>query len=215
MVIVLAGCATNPYSEPASPAQSPRQASQNAASMNFNDPTMTTAPLMQGGDNKSIVLREGDMVKVTLPDSPNLSTEQQIRRDGRIVLPLIGEVQAAGSTPEQLQAELIKAYSPQISTKEIVVNIVNSSFPVFVTGGVLRPGKILVNHPMMPLEAVMEAGGFAPNADKKHVRIVREINGQVQKFDFNLKAVINGSQNETFFLQPSDMIFVPEKFTWF
>src|SRR6185436_19575014 len=91
----------------------------------------------------SIVLHEGDVVKISFPGAPNLNTTQPIRRDGRITLQLIGEFQAAGMTPTDLEKELLKSYGPQLQTKEVSVTVESSAFPVYLTGAVLRPGKIL------------------------------------------------------------------------
>src|SRR5262249_7552896 len=87
-----------------------------------------------------IVLREGDSVRISFPGAPNLNTVQQIKRDGRIGLQLVGEVQAAGLTANQLEKELLKLYGPQLQTKEVSVAVENSSLVVYVTGAVLRPG---------------------------------------------------------------------------
>ncbi|MGA3285215.1 MAG: polysaccharide biosynthesis/export family protein, partial [Verrucomicrobiota bacterium] len=92
----------------------------------------TTAP------PETITLREGDVLKISFPGSASLDTTQQIRRDGKITLPLVGEVQAAGMTIETLQQNLVKLYAPQLSTKEVTVTVASSSFPVFVTGSVIR-----------------------------------------------------------------------------
>src|SRR5947207_12538582 len=87
-----------------------------------------------------IVLREGDSVRISFRGAPNLNTVQQIKRDGRIALQLVGEVQAAGLTANQLEKELLKLYGPQLQTKEVTVGVESSSFPIYVTGAVLRPG---------------------------------------------------------------------------
>jgi polysaccharide export outer membrane protein len=164
----------------------------------------------------TIILREGDVVKIAIPDSPNLDTTQSIRRDGRITLPLVGDVVAVGITADELQQNLIKLYSTQISSKELTVTVVSSSIPVFVTGAVLRPGKLSFDHPIMPLEAIMEAGGFAPNADEKDVKLMRYNKaGRVETYHFNLKSLMQGQQEESFYLKPFDIITVPEKFNWF
>jgi len=106
-----------------------------------------------------VTLREGDVLKISFPGSPSLDTSQQIRRDGKITLPLVGEVQAAGMSTETLQQNLVKLYAPQLATKEVVVTMASSTFPVFVTGSVIRPGKIVSDHPITALDAIMEAGG--------------------------------------------------------
>lgn len=176
----------------------------------------TSRPLMGKPHLETITLREGDVLKITFPGSPNLDTTQPIRRDGKLNLPLIGEVQASGLTPAALQENLVQAYASQISSKEVIVQVQSSTFPVFVTGAVLHPGKILSDHPMDALEAVMEAGGFDYNtANMRAVTIVREGNGGRQHFVVNLKAVLEGKETRSFYLQPNDIVYVPERFSPF
>jgi len=161
-------------------------------------------------------LREGDTLRIAFPGSPNLDTTQQIRRDGRITLPLIGEVEASGLTADQLQAGLVKLYTPQLSTKEVTVAVVSSTFPVYVTGCVLRPGKIESNQPLTVLAAIMEAGGFDNSrANLGDVHIVRYENGQQQNYTINLKAALKGDEKRPFYLKPSDIVYVPERFSVF
>lgn len=163
-----------------------------------------------------MALREGDTVKITFTAAPHLDTTQQIRRDGKLELPLVGEVVAAGKTPSELEKQVIELYAPQLNSREITVSLQSASFPVFVTGCVVKPGKVLSDHPINALEAVMEAGGFDySKANLKSVRIIRRDGNQVKHFTLNLKAVMNGSENSTFPLKPEDIIYVPERFTWF
>jgi polysaccharide export outer membrane protein len=165
---------------------------------------------------ESIVLREGDAVRIKFPGAPNLNTVQPIRRDGKVALPLVGEFQAAGLTCAQMEKELLKLYGPQLQTKEVTVAIESSAFPIYVTGSVLRPGKIMSDRPLTALEAIMEAGGCDySKANLKAVTVIRQENGKVQHFKLNLKGVLKGEQNEPFKLKPSDIIYVPERFTWF
>jgi len=163
-----------------------------------------------------IVLREGDVVKITFPSSANLDTTQQIRRDGKISLPLVGEVQAAGETPNELQQKLIKLYAPQISSQELTVTVESSSFQVFVTGCVIHPGKVSSDRPLTALEAIMNAGGSDyAKANLKAVRVIRREKGMSESYILNLKLVMQGKDNHPFFLKPDDIVFVPEKFSWF
>ena len=166
--------------------------------------------------SEMIILREGDELKITFPGSANLDSAQQIRRDGKIVMPLIGEVQAAGMTPDALRESLVKLYASQIATKEINVFVQSSSFPVFVNGAVVHPGKILSDHPLTALEAVMEAGGFDYTvADTKDVKITRNENGLYKSYKLNLQRVLDGKDNTPFYLKPSDIIYVPQRFELF
>jgi polysaccharide export outer membrane protein len=172
-------------------------------------PPTTTPPA-------TYTLREGDVVKITFPGSPNLNSVQQIRTDGKISLPLIGEVDAAGLTPDALQKKLMDLYAPQLSTKEVTVEVQSSSFPVYVTGAVLHPGKISSNHPITALEAIMEAGGFDyTKANLKDVTVIRQEGEQTKHYTLNLKRVMEGKVSEPFYLKPADIIYVPEKFSWF
>lgn len=163
-----------------------------------------------------MALREGDTVKVSFASAPNMDTTQLIRRDGKIELPLVGEVMAAGKTTTELEKEVIQLYAPQLNSKEITVTLESASFPVFVTGCVLKPGKILSDHPITALEAIMEAGGFDyDKANLKSVRVIRHDGTEVDHFTLNLKGVLAGDNKETFPLRPSDIVYVPERFTWF
>lgn len=163
-----------------------------------------------------IVLHEGDTIRVSFPGAPNLNTVQQIRRDGRVSLPLIGEIKASGLTPPALEKELIQLYGPQLQTKEVTVAVDSSAFPIYVTGAVLHPGRLTSDRPLTALEAIMEAGGFDyTRANLKNVRVIRTENGQTQHITLNLKGVLQGNAADTFKLKPSDIVYVPEKFSWF
>lgn len=163
-----------------------------------------------------IVLHEGDSIRITFPGAPNLNTVQLIRRDGRVTLPLVGEFKASGLTPSEMEKQLVELYSPQLQTKEVNVAVESSAFVVYVTGAVLRPGKIMSDRPITALEAIMEAGGFDyTKANTKSVRIIRNEAGRSEQFTVNLKRVMQGQDTSTINLKPSDIVYVPEKFTWF
>ena len=171
-------------------------------------------PAGEAPHSEKILLREGDVLKITVPGAANLDTVQPIRRDGKLNLTLVGEVDAAGLTPDDLQKKLVELYASQISSKEITVQVQSSSFPVYVTGAVIKPGKVLSDHPITALEAVMEAGG--PNYDTanlKAVHIDRNENGAMQHFIINVKAMLLGAETKPFYLQPGDIVYVPEKFS--
>jgi len=172
---------------------------------------------MQGTNATEIItLREGDVVKISFPGSPNLNTTQPIRRDGMISMPLVGEVKAAGKAPAELEKDLLDLYSTQLVSKQVTVEVQSSSFPVYISGSVLHPGRIMSDHPITALEAVMEAGGFDyEKADLKKVQIIRQEAGGTQNFILDLKQEMEGIQGKPFYLKPADIIYVPERFTWF
>ena len=169
------------------------------------------------GRPEAIILREGDVLRISFPGSPNLDTQPQpVRRDGTIALPLVGEVKAAGMTPTELEQELVKRYESQLVSKEVTVTVVSSAYAVYVTGAVLRPGKVSSDHPISALEAIMEAGGFDyTKANLKAVTVIRHEGGQTRNYPLNLKRVLKGEKGEPFYLKPSDIVYVPERFSWF
>ena len=163
------------------------------------------------------VLSAGDVIKISYPGTTSLpETEQQIRRDGRINLTIIGEVKAADKTPGELEKELIQAYSSQLTSKEVKVTVVTSAFAVYVGGAVMKPGKIMPPRALTVLDAIMEAGGFdETRANKKEVRVIRQEGSQVKTYYVNMKDVLNGVQSEPFYLKAHDTVYVPEKISWF
>lgn len=166
--------------------------------------------------SESLTLREADVVRIAFPGAHELDTTQQIRRDGRITLPLVGEVKALGLTPAELEKTLVTLYAPQLVSKEVTVTLVSSNFVVFVTGAVRQPGKLQSDRPLTALEAVMEAGGFDfAKANPKAVVVVRREENRMRRFTLDLKQVLDGGETEPFFLKPSDIVYVPEKFSWF
>lgn len=164
-----------------------------------------------------ITLHEGDTVRLSFPGAPNLNTDLVIRRDGMVTLPMgLGEFKAAGLTPPDMEKALLKLFAPQLQTKEVSVAVISAAFPVYVTGAVLRPGKVLSDRPLTALEAIMEAGGFDyTKANMKAVRIIRTVNGQTEHHTINLKGVLRGDASDSFKLLPADILYVPERFSWF
>lgn len=188
LLLPLAGCQTPPQPPPATAAQ---------------------APATQ-------VLRAGDVVRVAFPRAPGLDLTQQIRRDGRINLYLIGEVTAAGLTPAELETKLAAGYANEVVSRELRVTVVSSAFAVFVTGAVLRPGKLSAERTLTAFDAIMEAGGFdLTRADTRSVRIIRNQDGHAVTYTFDARAVLEGRAGAPFHLQAYDTIFVPERFSWF
>lgn len=163
------------------------------------------------------ILREGDNIKLGFPGAPNMDTTQQVRRDGKITLPFGGEIVAAGKTPADIEQEILKLHGDKLAVKQVVVSVTSSAYPVYVTGAVLRPGKILVDRPMTVLEAIAEAGGFDnAKANLKKVMVIREFEGQTMSYTIDMRQYLKDpSQAKPFYLKPADKIHVPQKFTVF
>jgi polysaccharide export outer membrane protein len=162
------------------------------------------------------VLREGDSVKMAFPGAPNLDTTQQIRRDGKLTLSLGGEIVAAGKTPAGVEKEILKLHGDQLAVKQVVVTVISSAYPVFVSGAVVRPGRIQADRPITVLEAILEAGGFdQARANLKKVTVLRELEGQTVSYIIDMRKVITGASGIVpFYLEPADKVHVPQKFNW-
>ena len=177
---------------------------------------VATMPLPAKTSPDVQTLNPGDVVRISFPGAQNLDTTQQIRRDGRINLYMIGEIKVADKSPADFERELVQAYSSQLVSKEIKVTVVSSSFSVFVTGAVVKPGKIMPDRALTAFDAIMEAGGFDnARANAKEVRVIRQEDGQTKTYTINLKAILDGAAGEPFYLKAHDVIFVPEKISWF
>ena len=188
-----------------------------AASTGCENPTAAPSGIEE--QHAELTLREGDVIRISFPGAPNLDVAPQpIRRDGKITLPIVGEIAAAGMTPIALQNQLVKQLADQLQSKEVVVTVVSSTYSIFVDGMVLRPGKIVADHPMTILEAVMEAGGFDySKADTEKIMVIRHKTGS-KGYDYitvDLKQVLDGKKADLFYLAPDDVVHVPQKFSWY
>ena len=172
------------------------------------------AAAMAPTDSQTLVLREGDALHIVFSGAHSLDNMQTIRRDGKITLEMVGEIKAAGSTAPELEKQIMKAYGDQLVVKEVSVTVQTSVFKVFVTGAVLKPGPIISDRVMTPLEAVIEAGIDHEKANLKKVSVIREHeDGKTETFPLNLSAVMKGKHTKPFVLQSMDKIYVPEKFS--
>jgi polysaccharide export outer membrane protein len=215
---------TTPNSAPASAVADNRAAESRAVAVAIAESkTVATPPVLPApapalalAAPLTLVLREGDTVHIVFPGAHSLDNLQTIRRDGKITLEMVGEIKAAGSTAPELEQQILKAYGDQLVVKEVSVTVQMSVFKIFVTGAVLKPGPIISERVMTPLEAVIEAGIDHEKANLKKVSVVREHDdGKTETFPLNLDAVIKGKHIKPFTLQSMDKIYVPEKFSIF
>jgi polysaccharide export outer membrane protein len=164
----------------------------------------------------SLVLHEGDTVRIAFPGAPRFDTTQTIRRDGKVTLDSIGEVKAVGMTPRELEQLLLKLYDTQLLDKEVTVSVPSSAFILYVTGAVGHSGRLTSDRHLTPLQAVLEAGIDNIRSNLKSVIVIRTADdGSTQRFKLDLNKVLkHGEPSDPFTLQPLDIVFVPEKFSW-
>ena len=157
---------------------------------------------------RHVILASGDVVKLTFSAAPELNQSQKIRTDGKLSLPLVGEVDAAGKTIGQLQSELIQLYKSQLKTPEVTVSLEASVTSVTVSGAVHKPGKLAFERPTTVLQAIMEAGGPSEFGTLKRVRLMRVVNGVYKSQLMDLHDL--SKEVKPFYVRDNDVIYVPQ-----
>jgi polysaccharide export outer membrane protein len=154
-----------------------------------------------------------DMVRITVWRNPELSAEVPVRPDGRISVPLVGDVDASGMTTAELRDRIAGSLSEYITAPDVtvVVTQINSKI-VYLVGEVARPTALPLNRQMRILDAIAMAGGFTPFADKNDIRVLRPLpDGTIEEHEFNYGKVVKGKQPESnLVLQAGDTIVVPD-----
>ena len=161
-------------------------------------------------DISNVKLSAGDVVKITFSGAPELTQTQKIRTDGRVNLPMIGEVSAAGKTLTEFQGELVHSYKSQLKNNDVLVTLESGAGQVTVSGAVARPGKIEFDRPMTVFQAIMQAGGTTQYGTLKKVRVVRIANGEQQSQVIDLTGTLKGRSSEVVYVKDGDVIFVPQ-----
>ncbi len=163
-------------------------------------------------DPKTYVIGEEDIIKVTIWREETLSKVVQVRSDGKITMTLIGDVQAAGLSPERLANQLKEAYADKVLHPEINVEIIQvNSKRYSITGGVNHPGTFPLVVPMKVFEALNLAGGFQAFANKKDIKIIRDNGKTILKFNYD--GFVHGDKKaiaENIFLQNGDTIYIKD-----
>jgi len=153
-----------------------------------------------------------DVLEVSVWKSPELSKTVTVRPDGKISLPLVGDLQAAGLTPEELHGVIIKRLGEyqQTAVVSVIVQEVNS-YRVFVNGEIAKPGVYVLKRPTTLLQAISMAGGFTQFASKNKMMLIRQKNdgvGGVEKIKVSFDDLVY-RDTTSLILKPGDTIFVP------
>jgi len=158
------------------------------------------------------VIGPDDVVAVNVWKEPEISRAVPVRSDGKISLPLVGEVQASGQTPRQLEVAIAKRLESYISEPDVTVIVQEIKSQRFnILGQVTRPGSYLLTKPMTVLDAIALAGGFRDFAKQKSIYVLRQNpDGMQARLRFNYKEVIHGKNpGQNVVLEPRDTIVVP------
>jgi polysaccharide export outer membrane protein len=161
---------------------------------------------------ENFVIGLEDVLAINVWREPELSVKEIIvRPDGKISIPLIGDIQASGFTPKQLQeriTEKLKEFVASPSVTVVVLKIASQS--VSIVGQVAKPGVYYLGSPLTVLELLARAGGFREEANKKNISIVRKEGGRTVSFRFNFKDVSKGKNlQQNIILENGDVVIVP------
>ena len=154
-------------------------------------------------------LSPGDVVKLTFTGAPELNQSQKIRADGKLSLPLIGEVTAAGKTLVNFQSELIGLYKSQLRNSDVVVTLESATAQVVVSGNVQKPAKLTFDRPTTVFQAIMEAGGVNEYGNIRKVHLIRVVNGEQLTQVLDLNPAVKGKSTNALYVKDGDVIYVP------
>jgi polysaccharide export outer membrane protein len=155
-------------------------------------------------------LGPGDKLRIEVYKDPQLSQSVQIRPDGKITLPLVGDIDANGTTPLKLRDTIATALKEYMNNPVVTVIVVEATAATaYVMGEVNQSGAVTLQGPLTVLQALALAGGLKDFADAKNIRVLRRTASGTQAIPFNYKEAVKGNAAPVY-LQPGDTVVVPD-----
>jgi polysaccharide export outer membrane protein len=157
------------------------------------------------------VIGPSDVLSIVFWRDKEMSADVTVRPDGRISLPVLGEIAAAGFTPEQLRTRITSAAGKYLEDPDATVGVKEiRSRNVFITGNVAKPASYPLNAEMTVLQLIAVAGGLLEYADAKNIVIIHTEGGRQQYHKFNYRDVIRQKHTwQNIALKPGDTVVVP------
>lgn len=158
-----------------------------------------------------------DEVSINVWKHPDLSITVPVRPDGKISVPLVGEVLAGGKTPQEVNDEVTKKLTKYIRDPKVTVILVELRSHEFlsrvrVTGAVRNPRSLSFRQGMTVLDIVLEAGGLNEFASANNTKLFRKIKGKVESIDIDLSDILNdGNMRTNIAVEPGDILSIPER----
>lgn len=180
----------------------------------LNNSPRTFAPVIAPTKDQSTdyIIGNDDLLAISVWKESEISRTLPVRSDGKISLPLIGEVTAAGKTSAELQDLLTASLRPYISEPAVTVIVQEMRSKKFnILGHVQKPGTYIFSPPTTVMDAIALAGGFKDFAKPKSIYILRPVNEhETKRLQFNYKEVVRGIHPEqNILIQPHDIVIVP------
>jgi polysaccharide export outer membrane protein len=152
----------------------------------------------------------GDKLRIEVYKDPQLSQSVQVRPDGKVTLPLIGDIVASGRTPMELRDGIGAALKEYVTNPTVTVIVVEAATATaYVMGEVNHPGAVSLTSPLTVLQALAMAGGLKDFAATKKIRILRKEPSGEQVIPFNYKEAMK-SARAPIYLRPGDTVVVPD-----
>jgi polysaccharide export outer membrane protein len=191
----------------ANPTQDKQKGNQVASTFSTN----TGSPVNPATTDPAYKIGPDDMLDVNVWKEQELTRTLQVRPDGKISMPLLNDVQAAGMTPTQLAASLTEKLKKYLNAPQVTVIVTQTnSQRVYVLGEVTRPGAYALSPGMTVLQAISSAGGLTQYANGKKIFVMRTENQRQSKYPFNYKDVLDGRKaEENVALKAGDTVVVP------
>ena len=177
------------------------------------------APAPAAADTKTIPpplgaeyqLGAGDKLRIEVYRDTQLSQSVQVRPDGKITLPLVGDVQAAGKTTAELDEDITRELKVYMNNPSVTVIVVEATAATaYIIGSVNHPGAVALQGPITVLQGLALAGGLTDWANRKGIRILRKSSSGTQTIAFNYNDAIKGSSAAATMLRAGDTVVVPD-----
>jgi len=182
-----------------------------AAGASVNNQKVTAQVPASVTDDPDYSIGPGDILNISVWREPDVSGTVPVRPDGKISLPLLGDVPAAGSTPAKLAATITERLRQYLNDPRVTVVVTAAnSRRIYLIGEVVRPGAIPMLPNMTVLQALSSAGGFSQFANIKKMYVLRNENGKQVKLPVDYKRAISGqSPDQNIPLKAGDTVVVP------
>lgn len=177
-------------------------------------PTLTSAVAVKTSPH--YIIGPGDTLSIYVRDNPKLSVTIPVRPDGRISIPLVQDVRAAGRTPSQL-ADVLTADLSQYVRSPIVTVMVTSFVGAYrdevrVVGQAVRPEAVAYRDGMTLLDVMIQVGGLTKFAAGNRAEIVRRVKGKEKTFTVHVTDLLNGNIKDNVPMRPGDILIIPEAY---
>lgn len=209
LILAMTLCAAKAQ-EAANPAATPAQKEPAAAPAPAQVPPANSSA-KSAVDSRTYVIGENDILDIDVWKEKELTRSIPVRPDGKISLPLIGEIPASGMTPLQLQEDIARRLKDFLANPAVTVIVTDPRSHHFnVMGQVAKPGSYPLSQSTTVLDAISLAGGFRDFAKETKVYVLRNVAGTQTRLPFNYKDAIKGKNPEkNVVLQPGDTVVVP------